>query len=209
MRYDTLPFNPPIPTAALRWSRALDVLIKESCRFEKMMRAKAGYRPEQPRDDRGRWAETGAESRLSATSTWADTKTLDKHVENHGKDFGVTNSEEYAKQANDFYKRGKAEKLPTVVDKSGNIRMYDPKTNTFGSYNPDGTTRTFYKPKEADYFEGQIRRYGPTGRVLNIPKPSGGTGGGLGGGGGGIGGGSLGPGGIPGRTRIIIPGFDV
>ena len=30
--------------------------------------------------------------------------------------------------------------------KSGVIRVYDPTTNTFGAYNPTGTTRTFYKP---------------------------------------------------------------
>lgn len=35
-------------------------------------------------------------------------------------------------------------------------RVYDPKTNTFGAYNPDGATRTFFKPSaEADYFNRQ------------------------------------------------------
>jgi hypothetical protein len=31
----------------------------------------------------------------------------------------------------------------------GTIRVYDPKTNTFGSYAADGGTRTFYKPDPA------------------------------------------------------------
>jgi len=29
----------------------------------------------------------------------------------------------------------------------GGIRMYDAETNTFGAYNANGTTRTYYKPK--------------------------------------------------------------
>ena len=34
---------------------------------------------------------------------------------------------------------------PTKVDDNGVTRVYDPRTNTFGAYNADGTTRTFYK----------------------------------------------------------------
>ena len=37
--------------------------------------------------------------------------------------------------------------VPTKIDPTdGTIRVYDPETNTFGSYNADGTTRTLYKP---------------------------------------------------------------
>lgn len=32
------------------------------------------------------------------------------------------------------------------VDSKGVTRVYDSSTNTFGSYNPDGTTKTFFKP---------------------------------------------------------------
>ncbi len=148
-----------IPNTALRWNRAIDHLIEKACRFEQLMRDKAGYRPEQPRDYRGRWTGTGVSGRLSATETWGDKKTLDKHVKDHGKDFGVNSADQYTKRANDFYKRGQAEKLPTVIDKHGVTRMYDPKTNTFGSYNPDGSTRTFYKPTSKNYFDNQIRQY--------------------------------------------------
>lgn len=121
----------------------------------------------------------------------------------------MNSAEEYTKRANDFYKRGKSEKLPTVIDKSGNIRMYDPKTNTFGAYNSDGTTRSFYKPTSKNYFENQIRQYAPGGRVLNIPQPPNNAGGGGRSGGGGLGGGAVTPGQIPGRRTIKIPGFDV
>ncbi|CAB4243600.1 Pyocin large subunit-like protein (fragment) [Methylacidimicrobium sp. AP8] len=57
--------------------------------------------------------------------------------------------------------RAQAEGLPTKIDSEGVIRIYDPATNTFGSYNADGTTRTFYKPyggepkKAQAYFDRQ------------------------------------------------------
>lgn len=38
----------------------------------------------------------------------------------------------------------------------GVIRVYDPATNTFGAYNPSGTTRTFFTPKRGiDYWTKQ------------------------------------------------------
>lgn len=34
--------------------------------------------------------------------------------------------------------------------------VYDSSTNTFGSYNPDGTTKTFFKPTGGQsYFDNQ------------------------------------------------------
>lgn len=173
------------------------------------LRFKAGYRPDQPRDYHGRWTSTGASGRLAATETWGNPDTLDRHVRDHGKDFGVNTADEYTKRANEFYKRGQAEKLPTVIDKNGVTRIYEPKTNTFGAYNPDGTTRTFYKPTPKNYFEGQIREHAPGGRVLNIPQPSANTVGGRSVGGGGLGAGGGSPSQIPGRRTIKIPGFDV
>lgn len=42
------------------------------------------------------------------------------------------------------------------VDEDGVIRVYDPKTNRFGSYNKDGTTKTYFKPtRQQAYFDGQ------------------------------------------------------
>ncbi|CAB4243605.1 Pyocin large subunit-like protein (fragment) [Methylacidimicrobium sp. AP8] len=37
--------------------------------------------------------------------------------------------------AQEFLRRAQAEGLPTKVDSKGVIRIYDPATNTFGSYN--------------------------------------------------------------------------
>ena len=63
----------------------------------------------------------------------------------HGeKEFGFKSPEEYTEKAVEFYgQKG----LQRTNDSQGNIRLYDAKTNTFGSYNPDGTIKTFMKPK--------------------------------------------------------------
>jgi len=39
--------------------------------------------------------------------------------------------------------------MPEILEEDGVIRVYDPATNTFGAYNPTGTTRTFYRPDPA------------------------------------------------------------
>ncbi len=60
---------------------------------------------------------------------------------------GDASEEAYARQASEFFQSGLADELPTKIDpKTGTIRIYDPESNTFGSYNANGTTRTFYKP---------------------------------------------------------------
>ena len=38
------------------------------------------------------------------------------------------------------------EGLATKIDARGVIRVYDEATNTFGSFNASGATRTFFKP---------------------------------------------------------------
>lgn len=80
------------------------------------------------------------------TTNWGNPKTLDDHFSRHGKDFGADSVDEYAQLASDFLRRSQREGFPTKIDSKGTIRVYDPKSNTFGSYNPDGTTKTFYKP---------------------------------------------------------------
>lgn len=52
--------------------------------------------------------------------------------------------------ANNFYKNRL--KHQVKVDEDGVIRVYDSDTNTFGSYNSDGTTRTYFKPEDGQAF---------------------------------------------------------
>jgi hypothetical protein len=89
----------------------------------------------------------GTSMDLPASETWGRPSTLADHFARHGADFGASSEEVYAQEASDFFQRGLRDELPTKIDpKTGTIRIYDSDTNTFGAYNPNGTTRTFYKP---------------------------------------------------------------
>jgi pyocin large subunit-like protein len=70
------------------------------------------------------------------------------YFRDHGQDFGAGSQEEYARLASLFLQDAPRRNLPMKIDKDGIIRIYDPTTNTFGAYNPNGTTRTFFKPEE-------------------------------------------------------------
>jgi len=97
----------------------------------------------------------------TAAETFGGEANLLDHFTRHGADFGATSAEDYADQAQSFLaRRGSFQQL---VDDNGVTRVYDPETNTFGSYNANGTTRTFFKPDPTihgyptnqDYFDAQ------------------------------------------------------
>ena len=93
--------------------------------------------------------------RLSTEESWGNPGSLARHFRDHGADFGATSAEEYASEASSFFQRGLQDGLPTKIDSDGVIRIYDPESNTFGAYNADGTTRTFYKPSSPTYWDRQ------------------------------------------------------
>ncbi len=95
---------------------------------------------------------------LKAADSWGSARTLGRHFRDHGAGFGAKNADEYAGMASDFLQRAQREGLPTKVDADGVIRVFDPKSNTFGAYNPDGTTRTFFKPSSTTYWDRQPGR---------------------------------------------------
>lgn len=102
--------------------------------------------------------ESGASSvlRLSPEDNWGNPTSLARHFRDHGADFGATSAEDYANQASQFLQRSQRDGLPTKIDSDGVIRVYDPETNTFGSFSPDGTTKTFFTPKSGiDYWNRQ------------------------------------------------------
>ena len=114
---------------------------------------------------------------------WAydDREKFSEHFKRHAKDFKSKNWNDYSKQAKDFYKRFQQEKLPAIRNKDGWVKVYDPKTNTLGSYNPQGQAETFFKPTSPTYYERQVvNELGKGGEVIN-PLPRSGGGGGLGG----------------------------
>jgi len=86
-----------------------------------------------------------------ALRLWGRPSTLTKHFDDHGADFGAIDEEDYVKKAAKFFSNSQEKNLPTKVDKSGVIRIYESETNTFASYNPDGTVKTFFKPDPAKH----------------------------------------------------------
>ncbi len=95
----------------------------------------------------------------STKSIWGNSASLQDHFERHGQDFGAKNPDAYARLSWEFLQRAFDEGLPAKVDDSdGTLRVWDPKTRAFGAYNRDGTTKTYFKPGSADYFERQPGR---------------------------------------------------
>ncbi len=88
---------------------------------------------------------------LTAAESWGNPATLEDHFRRHGADFGARTAEEYAQKASQFFQDAIHRGLPMKMDEFGVIRIYDPETNTFGAYNPDGTTKTFFKPDPAKH----------------------------------------------------------
>ena len=88
--------------------------------------------------------------------TWGDRYSLLDHFNRHGADFGAANADDYAAKAWLFLQQVKDEGLPAKQDESdGTIRVWDGKTHTFAAYNRNFTTKTFFKPLSADYFNRQ------------------------------------------------------
>jgi pyocin large subunit-like protein len=86
---------------------------------------------------------------------WSNKESLHRHFRDHGKDFNARSQEEYRRMAVEFLKKSTADKFQIKVDSHGVMRVYDPKTNTFGAYNSDGSVRTFFKPRSPTYFSRQ------------------------------------------------------
>lgn len=92
---------------------------------------------------------------VPTANNWGNPKTLPDHFQRHGPDFKSKDPNHYAQQASKFLQDSQRNGLPTKIGPDGTIRAYDPKSNTFGSYNPDGTTRTFFKPTSPNYWNNQ------------------------------------------------------
>jgi pyocin large subunit-like protein len=100
---------------------------------------------------------TGAGLSQVAT-TWGNRASLPDHFARHGSDFGARSPEEYAFFAAQFLQRARVAGWSAKVDDRGVLRVFDPGSGSFGAYNPDGTTKTFFKPRDATYFQRQPGR---------------------------------------------------
>lgn len=93
----------------------------------------------------------GGNLQLDSADSWGNAATLEDHFNRHGPDFGATSAEDYAQQASDFLQNSQDNGFPTKIDPKGVIRIFDPVTESFGSFNPDGTAKTFYVPDPAQH----------------------------------------------------------
>ena len=119
-------------------------------------------------------AGTSATAAQNALNSWGRADTLTDHFERHGPDFGAKDEADYASKASQF----KTDALNNLsselrVSNDGIVRLYDPATNTFGSYNPDGTTKTFYKPIDGrPYWDVNAPRWGDEPGKVTAPQRS-------------------------------------
>ena len=88
------------------------------------------------------------------TDTWTSLGSLKHHFNKHGKQFNSLNPQDYARKAQELY-RGRTH-YQSKTDSDDVTRVYDAETNSFGSYNSQGKTITFFKPSQGQrYFDRQ------------------------------------------------------
>src|SRR5450755_2430106 len=87
--------------------------------------------------------------------TWGNPASLPDHFARHGQDFGARSADEYALMAYKFLRRATVAGYPAKLDSERVLRVFDPATGTFAAYNPNGTTKTFFKVRNPAYFNRQ------------------------------------------------------
>lgn len=92
-------------------------------------------------------------------TTWGRMETLQDHFDRHGADFRATSPDDYAAKAWQFLQRARAGQLLMKWDaEEGTLRVFDPASRAFAAYNRDGTTKTFFRPNSASYWDRQPGR---------------------------------------------------
>ena len=94
-----------------------------------------------------------------ARQTWGYLDSLQDHFVRHGRDFNATSPDDYAGQAWLFLQRAKRDGLPMKWDDAdGSLRVFDPETRAFASYDRRGKTRTYFRPNNPGYWARQPGR---------------------------------------------------
>ncbi len=105
-----------------------------------------------------RVSETPNEVRRETRATgdhWGRPETLGDHFQRHGADFKARDAADYARQAHAFLQRAYAAGFPAKRGSDGALRDIEPATKTFGAYNANGTTRTYFKARDTGYLDRQ------------------------------------------------------
>jgi hypothetical protein len=92
-------------------------------------------------------------------ATWGRMETLQDHFDRHGADFRATSPDDYAAKAWQFLEPARAGQLLMKWDaEEDTLRVFDPASRAFAAYNRDGTTKTFFRPNSASYWDRQPGR---------------------------------------------------
>ena len=83
---------------------------------------------------------------------WRSAEIFEDHYQRHTASFGKISKRQYTQKAFNFLEEAQKGKYPMKVNTNGLIRVYDKTTNTFGSYNPNGTIKTLFKPKDQESY---------------------------------------------------------
>ncbi|MGX4601749.1 hypothetical protein [Faecalimicrobium sp. JNUCC 81] len=96
--------------------------------------------------------------RINNPYRWKDIRSLAYHTAKHRAEFNMSYDEmEYSKRANQLWGKRTSKGYQYKVDnKTETIRVYHPTTNTFGSYDAYGRSKTYFKPSRGQaYFNDQ------------------------------------------------------
>jgi pyocin large subunit-like protein len=122
--------------------------------------------PEKPRlDDSTPPTTQLASSTQWPRSGWANGATLQDHFNRHGKDFGAKSAKDYVKKSID----ARDAKVPGRVwvqdTNTKDMKFFDP-DGSFGSYQQDGQTKTYFRAGK-NYLSSELSR---PGRIIVGPS---------------------------------------
>jgi hypothetical protein len=89
-----------------------------------------------------------------AARGFASQQQLEEHFARDGAAFGVDSAAAYDALARTFFQNRSVWQQSAT---STTIRLYDPKTNTFGSYTVKGVTISFFKPASGATYWAEVR----------------------------------------------------
>jgi len=89
-----------------------------------------------------------------AQETWGYMASLQDHYDRHGADFRATSPEDYAAKAWAFRELAVTRHLPMKFD-GDTVRVMDLQSREFAAFNRNGTTKTYFRPRDAGYWQRQ------------------------------------------------------
>jgi hypothetical protein len=96
------------------------------------------------------------------SATWGYMASLQDHFDRHGADFSATSPDDYAAKAWAFRERAVQQRLPMKLD-GDTVRVMDLRSREFAAFNSNGTTKTYFRPRDASYWGRQ------PGTLINTP----------------------------------------